>query len=97
MPLRGYIILSHNGSALSEGREAIYDDFSPYLLAQYRDRALKEFDSFDEAVDEFFATVEKQREEQKKTKLENAAMKKVRALGRRKEVCICGWVKDACD
>eukprot|EP00188_Purpureofilum_apyrenoidigerum_P001535 Plantae.Rhodophyta-Purpureofilum_apyrenoidigerum.ctg18549.p1 GENE.Plantae.Rhodophyta-Purpureofilum_apyrenoidigerum.ctg18549~~Plantae.Rhodophyta-Purpureofilum_apyrenoidigerum.ctg18549.p1 ORF type:complete len:1070 (-),score=280.39 Plantae.Rhodophyta-Purpureofilum_apyrenoidigerum.ctg18549:362-3571(-) len=74
MPLKGYIVEKKSGESI------LYEDYTPYLLAQYRGKSVKEFETFDEAVDEFYASVEKQKDEQRRMKLENAAMKKVSKL-----------------
>lgn len=54
-----------------------YDEFQPYRFAQHEDKPLKEFESFDAAVDEFFSAIESQRLEIKRRAQEDHAQKKL--------------------
>jgi predicted ribosome quality control (RQC) complex YloA/Tae2 family protein len=75
---KGYVFLKQSEVA---GRATdVFDDFSPFLLAQYRDRCFKEFETFDDAVDTYFANLEMGRAEAAKVKREAAAYKKVDKL-----------------
>lgn len=62
------------------GQRERFDEFVPYLFAQYHNRTYKEFESFDEAADEFFAHLEGERVEATQAKREAAAYKKVDKL-----------------
>ncbi|KAJ8906864.1 hypothetical protein NDN08_003348 [Rhodosorus marinus] len=74
----GYILL-RQGLELEDG-EVAYEDFTPVLLAQYKNRPNREFKTFGEAMDEYFTNIEKQREQTQKQKKENAKIKKVEKL-----------------
>lgn len=76
--MKGYIILNTaNGS--DNGKET-YEEFSPFLFAQYRERPYKEYSTFDEAADEYFAQLESNRIGEAQAKREAAAFKKVDKL-----------------
>lgn len=53
--MKGYIV-----SKVSEDGKfkETYDEFSPYLFAQFQGKKVTKFNSFDEATDEFFARIE---------------------------------------
>ncbi|KAI0557289.1 NFACT protein [Gracilaria domingensis] len=75
---KGYIILS---STEKDGEtKEIYADFTPFLFNQYRNKPVKEFPTFDEAVDEYFSRIESQRAENAQAKREALAFKKVDKL-----------------
>lgn len=65
----------------SENGEVAYEDFTPVLLAQYKNRPNILFKTFDEAMDEYFAYREKEKEQTQKQKTENARIKKVGSDG----------------
>lgn len=75
--MKGYIV-----SKISEDGHytETYDEFAPYLFAQYQGRKVTEFNSFDEAADEFFARLESERVDAAQAKREAAAFKKVDKL-----------------
>lgn len=54
----------------------VYDEFVPVVYAHHENKPRIEFDTFDEAVDEFFSKVESQQAETRKTAAETAAQKK---------------------
>lgn len=75
---KGYIVSS---AQHVNGEEKMrYDEFAPYLFAQYRGRLYKEFSTFDEAADEFFSKNEADRADAAQAKREAAAFKKVDKL-----------------
>ncbi|KAG0329329.1 hypothetical protein BG000_000106 [Podila horticola] len=78
---KGYIILQQHKKKNPEDNEeqelVTYDEFHPYLFAQHEDKPLKEFESFDAAVDEFFSAIESQRLEIKRRAQEDHAQKKL--------------------
>ncbi|KAG0033921.1 hypothetical protein BGZ82_005920 [Podila clonocystis] len=78
---KGYIILQQHNKKNPEDNEeqelVTYDEFHPYLFAQHEDKPLKEFESFDAAVDEFFSAIESQRLEIKRRAQEHHAQKKL--------------------
>lgn len=76
--MKGYIISKQVKSP--DGSSDQYDEFSPFLFAQYRQRSWKEYPTFDEAADEFFARLETERTKSAQTKREAAAFKKVDKL-----------------
>ncbi|TDH72696.1 uncharacterized protein CCR75_006046 [Bremia lactucae] len=51
----GYIILK---DTVNESTAEIYEEFTPYLYAQHLHRKVKSFNTFDEAVDEYFSCFE---------------------------------------
>uniref|UniRef100_A0A7S1B9L7 NFACT RNA-binding domain-containing protein n=1 Tax=Corethron hystrix TaxID=216773 RepID=A0A7S1B9L7_9STRA len=68
----GYIIYTEEQVTLAEATEAsatecikIYEEFQPVLLAQHADRQHMAFPTFSEAVDEFFHSLESQRQTQR--------------------------------
>jgi len=90
LPMKGFIFYSDIASTIKlQGHDSeaetvsrIYEDFSPFLFAQYVQQARNclEFESFDDSMDEFFSRLESQKEEQVRSKKESAVMKKVEKL-----------------
>lgn len=82
-PVKGYIVSSTVedpvGGDQSKNR-AKYEEFSPYLFEQYKERSWKEFPTFDEAADEFFSRLESERAEAAQAKREAAAYRRVDKL-----------------
>ena len=76
--MKGYIVFSLI-DVDGESKEQ-YEDFGPYLFAQYKQKRYKEFDSFDKAADEFFSSLEAKRAEAAQAKRQAAAYKKVDKL-----------------
>lgn len=77
---KGYVFI-RTSSADTDGKASdAMEDFSPYLLAQHKDRRQKEFPTFDAAVDHYFAQIETDRAEAAQAKREAAAFKKVDKL-----------------
>ncbi|KAG0340587.1 hypothetical protein BG004_006345 [Podila humilis] len=78
---KGYIILQQHKKKNPEDNEeqelVTYDEFHPYLFAQHQDKPMKDFESFDAAVDEFFSAIESQRLEIKRRSQEEHAQKKL--------------------
>uniref|UniRef100_A0A7S2ZV77 NFACT RNA-binding domain-containing protein n=2 Tax=Rhodosorus marinus TaxID=101924 RepID=A0A7S2ZV77_9RHOD len=74
----GYLLLREGLE--SENGEVAYEDFTPVLLAQYKNRPNILFKTFDEAMDEYFAYREKEKEQTQKQKTENARIKKLEKL-----------------
>ncbi|XP_071757357.2 ribosome quality control complex subunit NEMF [Centroberyx gerrardi] len=54
-----------------------YEEFHPFLFAQYAKSPYVEFDSFDKAVDEFYSKMESQRIDMKALQQEKQALKKL--------------------
>lgn len=52
-------------------------EFHPFLFAQHENQPYKEFDSFDQAVDEFFSSMESQKIDLKAVQIEREAYKKL--------------------
>lgn len=78
--VKGYIVKTTVPVEGSEKTIERYDEFAPFLFAQYRDRAYVEYSSFDEAADEFFSRLESERAEAAQAKREAAAYKRVDKL-----------------
>lgn len=76
--MKGYVISAATDSTTDKVQQ--YSEFAPFLFAQYRNRQWKEFPSFDEAADEFFARLESERVEVSHAKREAATFKKVDKL-----------------
>lgn len=76
--MKGYIVIGSKNT--SQGPKEIYEEFSPYLFAQYRDLQYKEYTTFDEAADEYFTRLEVERVEGAQAKRETAAFSKVDKL-----------------
>lgn len=76
--MKGYIITTPLDG--QNGPKERFDEFVPYLFAQYRDRSYIEFETFDEAADEFFAHLESERVAVAQAKREAATFKKVDKL-----------------
>lgn len=70
---RGYVVLKDK---LPEGVIA-YEEAAPTQYAQFAGRTVKEFPTFNEAVDTFFSQVESQKADVQRTTAENAAKKKL--------------------
>ncbi|XP_071482999.1 ribosome quality control complex subunit NEMF-like [Diadema antillarum] len=54
-----------------------YSEFHPFLFKQHESQPYKEFDTFDQAVDEFFSQMESQKLDMKVLQQERDAMKKL--------------------
>ncbi|GJQ11321.1 hypothetical protein GpartN1_g3112.t1 [Galdieria partita] len=66
--------------SLSEFERMVYEDFSPYLLCQLSSKPYMKFSTFNEAVDVYFANLEKARAEATASKQESVVSKKVESL-----------------
>ncbi|KAF2073867.1 hypothetical protein CYY_004827 [Polysphondylium violaceum] len=55
----------------------IYEEFVPFLYKQYQAKKYLEYDSFDQAVDQFFSEIESQKLEQQRIAQEQAVLKKL--------------------
>ncbi|KAJ2802630.1 hypothetical protein H4R20_003208 [Coemansia guatemalensis] len=60
--------------------EPTFDDFAPWLFAQYTNRPYREFESFSDAADVFFSNIEAQRLRAKAHQQESAAERKLDAV-----------------
>lgn len=81
--VKGFIVSSTVDSSAADDRakkRERYQEFSPFLFEQYKQRPWKEFPTFDEAADEFFSRLESERAEAGQAKREAAAYKKVDKL-----------------
>ncbi|KAJ0092760.1 hypothetical protein Patl1_24813 [Pistacia atlantica] len=58
----------------------IYDEFCPLLLNQFKSREFVKFETFDEALDEFYSKIESQRVEQQLKAKEGAAFQKLNKI-----------------
>ncbi|XP_075487218.1 uncharacterized protein LOC142526605 isoform X1 [Primulina tabacum] len=94
---KGYILMQHK--ILGKNDDAIFDEFCPLLLNQFKSRDSIEFETFDAALDEFYSKIESQRVEQQQKAKENSAVQKldriksdqesrVHALKREVEECV---------
>lgn len=74
----GYIVMA-KGKQSNELKEAVmfYDRFIPYLFAQFENSEYTQFDSFNEAVDEYYSKLELQRLEKQRLEREINATKKL--------------------
>lgn len=90
---KGYIILAkdkvqekENIFKKSDNPELeFYDRFIPYLFTQYETTNFKEFDSFNEAVDQYYSKLELQRLEKQRIEREINATKKLENVKRDQE------------
>lgn len=57
-----------------------YDEFHPVLFKQFEKAEVVEFNSFNEAVDTFFSSMEEQKQELKAHQQETQALKKMEAI-----------------
>ncbi|KAK6146252.1 hypothetical protein DH2020_020121 [Rehmannia glutinosa] len=80
----GYIVMQQKNSGkkndvVSEkgSLDQIYDEFCPLLLSQFKSRDFTQFETFDQALDEFYSKIESQRAEQQQKAKENSAMQKL--------------------
>ncbi|KZV33659.1 nuclear export mediator factor NEMF-like [Dorcoceras hygrometricum] len=94
---KGYILMQQK--MLGKNDVAIFDEFCPLLLNQFKARVSIEFETFDQALDEFYSKIESQRVEQQQKAKENTALQKldriksdqesrVHALKREVEECV---------
>ena len=76
---KGYIVMKNPPKNGLDSTEApmLYDEFVPFLFSQYDGRASQEYETFAEAVDEFFAKIEAQKIEAQVLAQQNEATKKV--------------------
>lgn len=82
-PVKGFIIsttVEKPTGADPAKKSERYEEFSPYLFEQYKQRPWKEFLTFDEAADEFFSRLESERADAAQAKREAAAYKRVDKL-----------------
>ncbi|KFD47182.1 hypothetical protein M514_11951 [Trichuris suis] len=75
-PCKGYITFRQERNSAGEAIE-MYVDFHPFLFAQLNEATVKEFPTFNAAVDEFFSRLEAQRLDQKQLQQERAAIRKL--------------------
>ncbi|XP_051159476.1 ribosome quality control complex subunit NEMF homolog [Leptopilina boulardi] len=77
---KGYIVQKKETKITADGNEEfIYAniEFHPYLFEQIKNQTCKEFDTFDNAVDEYFSSMEGQKLELKVLQQERDALKKL--------------------
>ena len=82
-PVKGFIVSTNAPQPCPGSPDATtqrYQEFSPYLFEQYKERPWREFATFDEAADEFFSRLESERMTAAQTKREAAAYKRVDKL-----------------
>lgn len=77
---KGYIIQKkEKRPAGSENKEDLltYDEFHPRLFKQHAEKPFQEYNSFNQAVDEFFSKLEGQKMDMKTVQQEKSALKKL--------------------
>ncbi|XP_067939413.1 ribosome quality control complex subunit NEMF-like [Watersipora subatra] len=77
---QGYIIQKVEQKVKGEGEDKellVYDEFHPFLYNQHENRRYLQFDSFNQAVDQFFSQLEAQKIEMKTVQAEKSALKKL--------------------
>jgi len=85
---KGYILLKgKNKEALKkledkEEQRQFYSSFMPYPFAQNKENVKIEFNTFDEAIDEFYSSIEASKIESRKENLEEAMHKKINQIKR---------------
>lgn len=101
----GFILMQQKNAGKKDGTISttgssgqVYDEFCPLLLNQFKLRDCTSFETFDDALDEFYSKIESQRAEQQQKAKESSAMQKLtkirndqenRALSLKKEVEHC--------
>ncbi|KAJ3312320.1 hypothetical protein HDV04_003213 [Boothiomyces sp. JEL0838] len=75
---RGYIVTENTET--QDKSSVVYDEFHPFNPTHMNARVILEYESFNEAVDEFFSKIESQRLEQKAKQAEMHAIKKLEAV-----------------
>jgi predicted ribosome quality control (RQC) complex YloA/Tae2 family protein len=78
-PKRGFIVLKPKAS---ENDMDQFEEFTPFLYAQHHGKPIKEFTTFDEAVDEYFSHFEAQHAEAARQSAKAAAENKLEKLRR---------------
>lgn len=79
----GYILMQQKRAGKdqtpteSSVTDQIYDEFCPLLLNQFKSRVSVKFETFDDALDEFYSKIESQRAEQQQHAKESSAMQKL--------------------
>uniref|UniRef100_K3WCD0 Ribosome quality control complex subunit 2 n=1 Tax=Globisporangium ultimum (strain ATCC 200006 / CBS 805.95 / DAOM BR144) TaxID=431595 RepID=K3WCD0_GLOUD len=73
----GFIIMKEQ---VNESLPEQYEEFTPYLYAQHRNKKIQSFDTFDEAVDEYFSRFETETAEVAKQAAQLAAEAKLAKL-----------------
>ncbi|GLH01516.1 Nuclear export mediator factor NEMF homolog [Gryllus bimaculatus] len=76
----GYIVQKRDRRPLADGGEEDFfsnQEFHPMVFQQHTNSPLREFESFDAAVDEFFSTLESQKIDMKALQQEKEALKKL--------------------
>nr|XP_009857777.1 nuclear export mediator factor NEMF isoform X2 [Ciona intestinalis] len=72
---KGYIV--QKIETKSDGELKTNVEFHPFVFNQHKHRNLQEFESFNKAVDEFFGSLESQKNDMKSLQRERAAMRKL--------------------
>nr|XP_043635680.1 nuclear export mediator factor Nemf [Erigeron canadensis] len=73
---QGYILMQQQ-KKLDESPDKNYDEFCPLLLNQFSSRVSVKFETFDDALDEFYSKIETQRSQQQQQAKESSAMQKL--------------------
>uniref|UniRef100_A0ACD5Y6R5 Uncharacterized protein n=2 Tax=Avena sativa TaxID=4498 RepID=A0ACD5Y6R5_AVESA len=84
----GYILMKNKMAAKksitpSEGsstNQKIYDEYCPILLKQFKSREYDEFQTFDDALDEFYSKIESQRVDQQQKAKEDSAVHRLNKI-----------------
>ena len=58
----------------------IYDEYCPILLNQFKSREYDEFQTFDDALDEFYSKIESQRVNQQQKAKEDSAVHRLNKI-----------------
>ncbi|PAV75177.1 hypothetical protein WR25_21961 [Diploscapter pachys] len=89
---KGYV--TYKEDTRSDGNVIeVYQEYMPYLFAQYKNEKYKEFDSFSTAVDEFYSKLENQKHQQKALNIEKEAIRKVENVKKDQETRIQALVE----
>ncbi|ESN98868.1 hypothetical protein HELRODRAFT_66726 [Helobdella robusta] len=78
--MKGYIITTKEEKTFKKDEDdhvVIYSEFHPVLFNQHKDKSFIEFQTFDQAIDEFFSKLETQKQDRKLLQQENTALKKL--------------------
>ncbi|KAJ1654218.1 hypothetical protein IWQ61_005810 [Dispira simplex] len=79
-PSPGYIVLASPSAPSSESlpeSDEVFKEFHPHRFAQFEDRPVKAFDTFDQTVDTFFSLLESQKLTQAMQAQENTARRRL--------------------
>ena len=101
-PLRGFIILKEVGAQGPTGSNQVieqkdgpmlaFDEFHPFLYAQFENGPYKEFDTYNKAVDGFFSSIESQKADIKARQQEEQATRRLEQVKKEQESRIDGLI-----